>query len=151
MSILPNSMNYLDENIIEENIIEDEDFYEYAYDFKNNQFLLDETGKHYYVYGNEAIKIWIYKTMITSRYKFSAYTDNYGTEVFDLVGEVISSRFKKEEIKRYITEAIMVNPFIISITKIDIEQKKDSAEIIVYYTTTFNNEMESVECNIPIM
>lgn len=151
MAIIPNSMNYTNEEIIKDEGINNNEYYEYAYDFKNNEFLLDETGKHYYVYGNEAIKIWIYKTMLTSRFKYSAYTDNFGTEVFDLVGEVISSKFKKEEIKRYITEAVMVNPFIISITKIDIKQEKDNAEVTVYYTTTFNNEMESVECNIPII
>lgn len=150
MAILPNSMNYEDVEFTPTENVDYSDYYEYAYDFKNNELLTDENGRHYFVYGNEAIKIWIYKTMLTSRFKYSAYSDNYGTEIFELVGEVISSKFKKEEIKRYITEAIMVHPLITSITKIDIEQKRENTVVTVYYHTIFNDIMESVECKVPI-
>jgi len=150
MAILPNSMSYENLEVVPDEVLEDYDFFEYAYDFENNELLTDSQNKHYYVYGNEAMKIWIYKCMLTSRFKYTAYSDRFGTEVFELVGEVISSKLKKEEIKRYITEAIMVHPFMVSITKIDIEQKRENVTVVVYYTTVFSDEVVKVECQVPI-
>jgi len=150
MAILPNSMSYENLEVVPDEVLEDYDFFEYAYDFENNELLTDSQGQHYFVYGNEAMKIWIYKCMLTARFKYSAYSEQFGTEVFELVGEVISSKLKKEEIKRYITEAIMVHPFMVSITKIDIEQKREQATVTVYYTTVFSDEVVKVECQVPI-
>lgn len=150
MAILPESMNYESIDLVPDEVLEDYDFYEYAYDFENNELLTDSQGKHYFVYGNEAMKIWIYKCMLTSRFKYSAYSDRFGTEVFELVGEVISTKLKKEEIKRYITEAVMVHPFMVSISKIDITQKRENVEVVVYYTTVFSDKVVKVKCQVPI-
>lgn len=62
MAILPNSMDYVVEIPAEDDLLLEEGFCEYAYDFDNNE-LLTKNGRHYYVYGNEAMKIWIYKAM----------------------------------------------------------------------------------------
>lgn len=59
MAILPVSMSYVESVDEDEEILEREGFCEYAYDFENNE-LKTKDGKHYYVYGNEAMKIWIY-------------------------------------------------------------------------------------------
>lgn len=149
MGVLPKSMSYLEEIEEDEEVLEREGFCEYAYDFQNNQ-LKTKHGKHYYVYGNEAMKIWIYKAMITSRFKHSAYTDRFGTEIYSLIGEVISSKFKEAEIKRYIIEAVMVHPFMVSINKIDIKPVKAGLNVDVYYTTVFNDEIVRVSCQVQI-
>lgn len=153
MEVLPASMGYEDEAEIDdtEAVLKEEDFCEYAYDFENNELLLDKEGKHYYVYGNEAIKIWIYKATLTHRFHFSAYSDRFGTELFDLIGEVISSDFKKEEIKRYIIESIIVHPYITEVEKVDVKQTKAKAIADVYYKTIFSNEIEEVSCQIQII
>lgn len=126
-----------------------EDFCEYAYDFQTNE-LKKKDGKHYYVYGNEAIKIWIYKCMLSSRFRYSAYTDRFGTEVYDLIGEVISTKLKREEVKRYITEAIMVHPHITAITKMDLRPHKSGLEVTVWTRTIFEGEVEPVSCIVKI-
>lgn len=149
MNILPNSMNVEVEVAPPIEELQVEGFCEYAYDFENNE-LLTKDGKHYYVYGNEAMKIWIYKAMITSRFKYSAYTDRFGTEVFDLIGEVISSKVKQMEIKRYITEAIMVHPFMKAVINISLSRYKAGVNVVVDYTTIFNDKVVSVECLVPI-
>ena len=149
MNVLPKSMSYVQEIDIEEEILEREGFCEYAYDFENNT-LKTRNGKHYYGYGNEAMKIWIYKAMITSRFKHSAYTDRFGTEIYSLIGEVISSKFKEAEIKRYIKEAVMVHPFMVSINKIKMKPYKSGLEVDVYYTTVFDDEIVRVSCKVQI-
>lgn len=149
MGVLPRAADVDYEIGIEDEILEQEGFCEYAYDFENNQ-LLTRDGKHYYVYGNEAMKIWIYKCMITDRFRYSAYSDRYGTEIYSLVGEVISSRLKIEEIKRYIIEAVMVHPFMQSIDHIEIEKWKSGVFVTVYYTTVFNDKVVKVSCTVPI-
>lgn len=149
MAILPKSMTYLDEVGADVEVLEQEGFCEYAYDFENNT-LKTKDGRHYYVYGNEAMKIWIYKAMISNRFKHSAYTDKFGTEIYSLIGEVISSKFKEAEIKRYITEAVMVHPFMVSINKIDIKSHKSGLIVDVYYTTVFDDEIVRVSCKVQI-
>lgn len=149
MAILPRSMTYLDEVGIDDEILEQDGFCEYAYDFENNR-LKTKNGRHYYVYGNEAMKIWIYKAIISSRFKHSAYTDRFGTEIYSLIGEVISSKFKEAEIKRYIIEAIMVHPFMVSINRIDMKPYKSGLNVDVYYTTVFDDEIVRVTCKVKI-
>lgn len=149
MAILPVSMTYVESVDEDEEILEREGFCEYAYDFENNE-LKTKDGRHYYVYGNEAMKIWIYKAMITNRFRHSAYTDKFGTEIYSLIGEVISSKFKQAEIKRYITEAVMVHPFMVSINKIDMTSLKSGLNVDVYYTTVFSDEIVRVSCQVQI-
>lgn len=149
MAILPVSMSYVESVDEDEEILEREGFCEYAYDFENNE-LKTKDGKHYYVYGNEAMKIWLYKAMITNRFRHSAYTDKFGTEIYSLIGEVISSKFKESEIRRYITEAVMVHPFMVSINKIDMASLKSGLNVDVYYTTVFSDEIVRVSCRVQI-
>lgn len=85
---------------------------EYAYDFANNRLLTGPDGNTYLVEGNEALRIWIYKALRTPRYAHAAYDDDYGCELDNLIGEPMSSDVTHLEIKRYITEALMVNPYI---------------------------------------
>ncbi len=88
-----------------------ETFTEYAFDFNENKFKL-QNGKNYLVYGDEALKIWIYKALITDRFKFLAYSDAFGSEIHTLIGTVRDNDIVKLELKRFIVEALMVNPYI---------------------------------------
>lgn len=77
-------------------------FKEYAYDYETNSLLLNEEGIPYLVEQDEALKIWIHKALHTVRYRYLAYSDDYGTEE-DII---------YQEAERFITEALMVNPYI---------------------------------------
>lgn len=109
---------------------------EYAYDIKENNFLLKD-GKHYFVYENEAIKIWLYKVMVTIRNRFKAYSSNFGNEFNTLISTTISTEEKKMEVKRFITEAVMVNPYIKSIDRIDLNLIEDELIADVDITTIY--------------
>lgn len=86
-------------------------FREYAYDFKKNLLKL-KNGKTYLVEGNEALQIWIYKALKTQRFRFIGYTRAYGNEAETLYGKSMNQDIFKSELRRFIIEALMVNPYI---------------------------------------
>ena len=103
---------------------------EVAWDFKRDIPIL-ENGDFKIVEGNEAIKVWVYKALLTPRYNYSIYSWNYGSELMDLIGKAYTPSLTKEEAKRYIKEALLINPYILEVTVIDTDFKNDllSADI----------------------
>ena len=73
-------------------------FKEYAWDFERDCFLYDVNGRHILLTGNDALAVWIYKALKTERFSYLVYSWQYGIEL-----------------KRVITECLMVNPYIKSI------------------------------------
>ena len=107
---------------------------EYAWDFENNCFLYDADGKHRIVEGDEAIKIWVYKALNTERFRYLAYSWQYGIELRPFIGKVMGVQQRYSEIKRVIVECLMVNPYIKSIDTIDIKHEGDTVNISIMLT-----------------
>ena len=95
---------------------------EVAWDFKRNIPIL-ENGDFKIVEGNEAIKVWVYKALLTPRYNYSIYTWDYGSELLDLIGKAYTPSLTKEEAKRLIKEALEINPYILEVEITDINFK----------------------------
>ena len=95
---------------------------EIAWDFKRNIPIL-ENGDFKIVEGNEAIKVWVYKAILTPRYNYSIYTWDYGSELLDLIGKAYTPSLTKEEAKRLIKEALEINPYILEVEITDISFK----------------------------
>ena len=95
---------------------------EVAWDFKNNIPIL-ENGDFKIVEGNEAIKVWVYKAILTPRYNYSIYTWDYGSELLDLIGKAYTPSLTKSEAKRYIEEALLINPYILEVNVLDTDFK----------------------------
>ena len=110
---------------------------EYAWDFENNCFLYDADGKHRIVEGDEAIKIWVYKALNTERFRYLAYSWQYGIELRPFIGKVMGVQQRYSEIKRVIVECLMVNPYIKSIDTIDIQHEGDTVNISIMMTTIY--------------
>ena len=91
---------------------------EIAWDFKKNTPII-QNGDFKIVEGNEAIKVWIFKALLTPRYNYSIYSWNYGSELMDLIGKAYTPQLTKSEAKRYIEEALKINPYILEVTVID--------------------------------
>lgn len=90
-------------------------FREYAYDYENNCLLL-RNGNTYLVEGNEALRIWIFKALATERFRYTAYDAAFGSEIDTLPGLSLNDEIAYSELKRFITEAIMVNPYIVELS-----------------------------------
>ena len=105
---------------------------EVAWDFEKDTPVI-QSGDFKIVEGNEAIKVWVYKALLTPRYNYSIYSWDYGSELMDLVGKAYTTSLTKEEAKRYIKEALLINPYILEVDVID---------------TSFNNGVLSADIKI---
>lgn len=112
-------------------------FKEFAWDFEKNCFLYDKSGKHILLEGTEAIKIWVYKALATERYTYLAYSWQYGIEIKPFIGLVMGVQERISELKRMITECLMVNPYILSINDISFSQEGRKATVTIDLTTVY--------------
>lgn len=117
---------------------------EYAWDFKNNKFLYDSGGRHTIVEGKEAVKVWVYKALATERYRYEAYSWQYGIEVKPFIGLVMSVEERISELKRIIIECLMVNPYIVSVDSFDFKQEGVKATVEIRLTTVYGEVSVSV-------
>ena len=115
-------------------------FQEYAWDFNHDCFIF-EHGQHKTVYENEALKVWIYKTLKTERWRYRAYDNDYGIELEQFIGAHTNTAATSIEMKRYIKEALDINPYILRINKIDFTNDRDVAGFTIDLTTVYG-EME---------
>ena len=119
-------------------------FREYAYDFQNNCLLL-KSGQTYLVEGNEALRIWIYKALTTERFRYTAYDADFGSEIDTLIGSPLNSDIAKSELKRFITEALMVNPYIEELGNFQISQTGSGVKAEFDCTTIYGPDKISWE------
>lgn len=123
-------------------IVEDNElpvFKEYAWDFENDKFIYDNNGNHVVVTENEALKVWIYKALKTERFDYIAYSWQYGIELKPFIGKVMSVQERYSELKRVITECLMVNPYIVSIDSFsfDTDKHQETVKVSIELTTIY--------------
>ena len=109
---------------------------EIAWDFKRDVPIL-ENGDLKIVEGNEAIKVWVYKALLVPRYNYSIYSWNYGSELMDLIGKAYTPQLTKSEARRYIEEALKINPYILDVNVIDTDFKDSVLSANVKITTIY--------------
>lgn len=111
-------------------------FKELAYDPENNR-LYRRGGRPYLVERDEALQIWIYKALKTKRFVWQAYTHTYGSEVENVIGISNDPDIIDSEIKRYITETLMVNPYLQELSDFEFEHEKDIVTVKFLVTTVY--------------
>ena len=115
MSLFPFISNNVDEAKVDNSFPL---YKEVAWDFEKDTPII-QNGDFKIVEGNDAIKVWTYKALLTPRYNHSIYSWDYGSELMDLVGKAYTPSLTKEEAKRYIKEALLINPYILEVTVLD--------------------------------
>ena len=105
---------------------------EIAWDFEKDVPIM-ENGSFKIVEKNEAIKVWAYKALLTSRYEHSIYSWDYGSELMSLIGKAYTPKLTESEAKRYIEEALKINPYILEVNAIN---------------TSFNNGILSADIKL---
>ena len=118
---------------------------EYAWDFIHDCFKYDENHNHIIVTENEAMKVWIYKTLKTERWKYLAYENCYGIELEQFIGKRTNNTVAADEIKQYIKEALLINPYIIKINSIEATIEEDKLSYLIDLTTVYGNMVVSSE------
>ena len=129
MSLFPFISNNVDEVKVDNSFPL---YREVAWDFEKDTPVI-QNGDFKIVEGNEAIKVWVYKALLTPRYNYSIYSWDYGSELMDLIGKAYTQSLTKEEAKRYIKEALLINPYILEVNVVD---------------TSFNNGILSADIKL---
>jgi len=108
MSIFPKDSN------IEIKVINDTDevFKEYAINFDTGQMIYKD-GKNLIVTENDALKVWIWKTLKTEKVTYEAYDLEYGIELEKIIGKGYSTELAESELRRITKEAISYNKYIL--------------------------------------
>ena len=113
---------------------------EVAWDFEKDIPII-QNGDFKIVEGNEAIKVWAYKALLTPRYNHSIYSWDYGSELMDLIGKAYTPSLTKEEAKRYIKEALLINPYILEVDITGINFKDGILNADVKIKTIYEGEV----------
>lgn len=92
--------------------------------------------------GKEALKIWINKALSTARYIFPIYSTDFGTEIESLIGKSLPFTVLEKEVKRQITECLLVDKRIKEVSNFEIRQSNEKLEVIFKVLTFDNNNME---------
>ena len=121
------------------------EFKEYAWDFAKNTFIYDDNGQHKIVTRNEAIKIWVYKALLTERYRYRAYFDDYGAELEHFIGTVPNDDKQAGEVYRYIEEALLVNPYILEVENVSVEQAGKAITLNIALNTVYGSATLGIE------
>lgn len=119
-------------------------FKEFDWDFENNCFKYDKSGHHVLLEGADALKVWIYKALATERYRYEAYSWQYGIELKPFIGMVMGVEERISELKRIIIECLMVNPYIISVDNFEFTQEGASSNVTIELTTVYGEVGVSV-------
>ena len=81
----------------------------WLFDFKTGDFVIDGAGRVVQADGYTAWAQWCVKTVVTERFAYLAYSQNYGTEIEAALRQP-SRQAVQAELERAITEALLVDP-----------------------------------------
>ncbi len=110
-------------------------FKEYAFDYVKNELKTIDRNT-YIVEKNEALKVWIYKALKTERFRYLAYSNSYGNDIETLIGKV-NTNVLNAEMKRFIIEALMVNPYIKELSEFEFNTYSSVVEVQFLVTTIY--------------
>ena len=77
-------------------------------------------GEPVFVTGNEAIKTWCRYALLTERKRYAPLPWSYGSDVEKLIGKGYLPQTTQSELTRYVRECLLQNPYIKSVSDIDI-------------------------------
>lgn len=124
MSLLPdNQSESLDEYLLRQGVDDTEPTYTYRLNFESGRIngMIDE---------RDALIQYIRKAIVTARSRYDIYTDDYGCELPDLIGQDVTRSYVDSEIPRMVREAIIYDDRITGVPRIDAEQRGDAVFIM---------------------
>lgn len=113
---------------------------EWAVDFDTGE-LLRRDGEPYTVTGDEAVKIWVRLALDAKcvRFRFSAHSHAYGNELGALLGRSMSRGILESELRRRITDALCVCPYITGVEDFAFETQGSSVTVHFTVKTVYNS------------
>ena len=133
MSLLPSfaQKTYIDQTAQQQDT--SLSLYEYAVDFNTGQL----TGR--LVNGSEAVKVWIWKCLMTTRFHFPIYSWMYGSELESYIGRALPQEYIDTDVKLALQDALLINPEITAIRDFSGHQEKDVLNISFTAVTIYGS------------
>jgi hypothetical protein len=96
--------------------------------------------------GVEAIQQFVYMALKTPRYAYPIYSDEFGSEIEELISDnEVTTEFKRMELPRLITEALIYDERIEDVTDFNIEHIGDAFRVsFIVHSDEGLLEMEEV-------
>lgn len=64
------------------------------------------------VSGKEAVKVWIWKCLMTERYWYPVYSWAYGSELYKYIGKTLTHEYINTDVRLALQDALLINPEI---------------------------------------
>lgn len=109
-------------------------FTELAIDFETGEPLV-EKNDFIVLEGNEALKVWIFKSLKTELNKYEIYSESYGNELNTYIGTVYNKATKEVLLIEELKNSLLVNPYIL---------------VISDFVFDYNNETNSLTINFSL-
>jgi phage baseplate assembly protein W len=106
----------------------------WRFDFDTGDFVLNPIGKVATANELDAYIEWCQKALLTPRYWYPIYSRNYGSEFKDLIGRGLTSEAIESEIKRMVTETLMVDPRTAAVDNFSFTWESDTVSFICEVT-----------------
>ena len=94
----------------------------------------------------DAVKQAVYFILNTERYHYLIYSWDYGVELQDLMGQPMS--YVIPEVERRITEALIQDERIESVTDFEFEKEKETLKVSFKIASIFGSFESGVEINV---
>ena len=118
-------------------------FKEIAIDFETGEPLIKE-NEFIILEGKEALKVWVWKTLKTERNKYLIYSDSYGNDLAENIGQIYDKTTKDALMINEIKECLLVNPYIINVYNFNITTLEEGRHpVISFYVDTIYGVVES--------
>ena len=107
-------------------------FKEISIDFNTGEPVIQE-GDLVILEGTEALKVWIWKTLKTERNRYLIYSNSYGNDLADNIGQIYDKVTKDALMINEIKECLLVNPYITNIYNFNIETTENGRHPIISF------------------
>ncbi|MBS7226134.1 MAG: DUF2634 domain-containing protein [Clostridiaceae bacterium] len=97
---------------------------ECKWDFENDRPVF-AGGEPVIVTGKEAVLVWAWNALHTARSRYEMYTQDYGSDVENLIGTSWSSELKTAEARQYVEECLLASPYILALRDMELKFEKD--------------------------
>ena len=126
-------------SVEEQDIAATKIYKEYEFNFETGKL----TGK--VLEGKEALKMWIYKTLLTKRYKHIIYSWDYGQDLEEIIGQGYEKGLIKSEVERRIKDCLLIHPHIKECNNFNIRLQQDQLQVDFIVNTIYGE----VDINVP--
>ena len=106
-------------------------YQEYDFEFETGKL----TGK--ILEGKEALQVWIYKTLLTKRYKHIIYSWDYGQDLEEIIGQGYEKGLIKSEVERRIKDCLLIHPHIKECNNFNIRLQQDQLQVDFIVNTIY--------------